>query len=182
MKKVLFISMFSAFMLIIASCGGSKAVQGDVRIEVPCSGPEYRTNNEYFRASAVGLSSDMNIARQKAMTEARTVLAQAIEVKVSAVTDNYSSSYQMGEDEEARSRFQQLSRQAVQQQLSGIRVLCEETMKSPEGKYKVYVAIELSGEDIMKAAANRISEDEKLRTDFEYEKFKKVFEEEMSKF
>ena len=34
----------------------------------------------------------------------------------------------------------------------------------------------------MKAAANRISEDEKLRTDFEYEKFKKVFEEEMSKF
>ena len=28
---------------------------------------------------------------------------------------------------------------------------------------------------------NRIQDDEKLRTDFEYEKFKKVFDEEMEK-
>jgi hypothetical protein len=33
----------------------------------------------------------------------------------------------------------------------------------------------------MDAIANQISNDEKLRTDFEYEKFKQVFEEEMSK-
>lgn len=185
MKKIFVFSMFALASLFIVSCGSSKTAQapaGDVRVEVPCSGPEYRTNNEYFRANAMGLSSDMNIAKQKAMADARTQLAQAIEVKVKAVTDNYSSSYQTGENEEAKSRYQQLARQAVQQKLSGIRVLCEETMKSPDGKYKVYVAIELSGNEIMEATANRISNDEKLKIDFEYEKFKKIFDEEMQNF
>ena len=55
------------------------------------------------------------------------------------------------------------------------------TMKTPDGKYKVYVSLELAGEEIMNAMANRIKNDDKLRIDFEYEKFKKVFEEEMSK-
>ena len=52
-------------------------------------------------------------------------------------------------------------------------------MKSPEGQYKAYVAIELGGIDVVKAMNNKISNDEKLRVDFEYEKFKKVFDEEM---
>lgn len=178
-------SVFAATMLAITSCGSSKTVQapaGDVSVYVPCSGPQYMTNNEYFRANAMGLSSDMNIAKQKAMAEARTQLAQAIEVKVKAVTDNYTSSYQTGETEEAKSRFQQLARQAVQQKLSGIRVLCEETMRSPEGKYKVYVALELAGNEIAEEMSNRINNDEKLRIDFEYEKFKKIFDEEMNNF
>ena len=66
-------------------------------------------------------------------------------------------------------------------ELSGTRVICEKTMKTPDGKYKVYVSLELAGEEIMNAMANRIKNDDKLRIDFEYEKFKKVFEEEMSK-
>ena len=52
-------------------------------------------------------------------------------------------------------------------------------MKSPDGKYKVYVAIELAGNEIMNAMNNRIANDDKLKVDYEYEKFKKVFDEEM---
>ena len=74
-----------------------------------------------------------------------------------------------------------LTRTVVEQELSGTRVICEKTMKTPDGKYKVYVSLELAGEEIMNAMANRIKNDDKLRIDFEYEKFKKVFEEEMSK-
>lgn len=178
-------SVFAATMLAITSCGSSKAVQapaGDVKVDVPCSGPQYMTNNEYFRATGIGLSSDMRIANQKAMADGRTKLAQAIDVKVKAVTDDYTSSYQTGENEEAKSRFQQLARQAVQQKLSGIRVLCEETMKTPEGKYRVYVSLELAGDEIAEEMSNRIKNDEKLRIDFEYEKFKKIFDEEMNNF
>lgn len=46
---------------------------------------------------------------------------------------------------------------------------------------KYMASLELAGEEIMNAMANRIKNDDKLRIDFEYEKFKKVFEEEMSK-
>ena len=184
MKKISMIVMAALGVACLTGCGSSKTAaqsQQDVEVVVPCSGPEFMTNNEYFRASAVGLSTDMNIAKKKAMTEARTGLAEAIQTKVQAVTDNYSSSYQQGENEEAKSRYQSLARQVVSQELAGIRTICEKTMKTPEGKYRVYVSVELAGNEIMEAMANRIKSDDKLRIDFEYEKFKKVFEEEMSK-
>ncbi len=184
MKKISMIAMAALGVACLTGCGSTQAVTQtpqDVEVIVPCSGPEFMTNNEYFRASAMGLSTDMNIAKKKAMTEARTGLAEAINIKVQAVTDNYSSSYQQGENEEAKSRYQSLGRQVVSQELSGVRVICEKTMKTPDGKYKVYVAVELAGNEIMEAMANRIKSDDKLRIDFEYEKFKKVFEEEMSK-
>ena len=170
---------------MMSSCGSSKSAAGqggDVEVNVPCSGVEFQTDKEYFRASAMGLSTNMNIAKQKAMTEARAGLAASISAKVKTVTDNYSSSYQMGENDDSKNRYQSLTRTVVDQELSGTRVICEKTMRdTSNGNYKVYVALELAGDEIMNAMANRIKDDDKLRVDFEYEKFKKVFEEEMSK-
>lgn len=183
MKKINYF-LVVLFAMVMASCGGSKpavAQNQDVEITVPCSGPEFMTNKEYFRANAMGLSTDMTIAKKKAMSSVRTEIAAAVNATVKAVTDDYASSYQQGENDESKRRFQELSRLVVQQELSGVRVICEKTMKSPDGKYKVYVAAELAGQEIMDGMAARMKNDEKLRIDFEYEKFKKVFEEEMSK-
>lgn len=182
MKKLSFYLMAMLGIAMMSSCGSSKsATQGDVEVNVPCSGVEFQTDKEYFRANAMGLSTNMNIAKQKAMTEARASLAAAINAKVRTVTDNYTSSYQQGETDESKNRFQSLTRTVVDQELSGTRVICEKTMKDPKGNYKVYVALELAGNEIMEAMANRVKNDDKLRIDFEYEKFKKVFEEEMNK-
>ena len=180
MKRINLLGTALLTIAVMTSCGSSKpvtqtvqqpTVQQDVEINVPCSGPEFQTNKEYFRA----------IAKKKAMTEARAEIATAINAKVKSVTDSYVSSYQQGENDESKSRYQSLTRTVVEQELSGTRVICEKTMKTPDGKYKVYVSLELAGEEIMNAMANRIKNDDKLRIDFEYEKFKKVFEEEMSK-
>ena len=182
MKRINLLGTALLTIAVMTSCGSSKpvtqtvqqpAVQQDVEINVPCSGPEFQTNKEYFRA--------MSIAKKKAMTEARAEIATAINAKVKSVTDSYVSSYQQGENDESKSRYQSLTRTVVEQELSGTRVICEKTMKTPDGKYKVYVSLELAGEEIMNAMANRNKNDDKLRIDFEYEKFKKVFEEEMSK-
>lgn len=190
MKRINLLGTALLTIAVMTSCGSSKpvtqtvqqpAVQQDVEINVPCSGPEFQTNKEYFRASSMGLSTDMSIAKKKAMTEARAEIVTAINAKVKSVTDSYVSSYQQGENDESKSRYQSLTRTVVEQELSGTRVICEKTMKTPDGKYKVYVSLELAGEEIMNAMANRIKNDDKLRIDFEYEKFKKVFEEEMSK-
>lgn len=153
--------------------------QEDIEVIVPCSGPEYMPDAEHFRASAMGLSNSQEIASQKAMTAARAKLAAAIQTTVKTVTDNYASSYEVGQQEEAKGRFQTLTREVVNQTLNGVKVICQKMMKSPDGQYKAYVAIELGGIDVVKAMNNKISNDDKLRVDFEYEKFKKVFDEEM---
>lgn len=184
MKKINY-CMVALLSLVLASCGSSKQavaqVPQDVAIEVPCSGPEFMTNKEYFRASAMGLSTDMSIAKKKALSSARTEIATAISSKVDVVAEDYVSSYQQGEKDESKRRMQEMSRTVAKQQLSGTRIICEKTMKSPDGNYKVYISMELAGKEIMDAMANRMKNDDKLKIDFEYEKFKKVFEAEMSK-
>jgi hypothetical protein len=44
------------------------------------------------------------------------------------------------------------------------------------------VAIELAGDEIANGVIKRISDDEKLKLDFQYEKFKETFEKEMEEF
>lgn len=181
MKRISFLFVAILAVCMFSSCGGGKNATKDVEIDVPCSGSDFRTNKEYFRSSAMGLSTDMTIAKKKAMSSARSELATAINSTVKAVTDDYSSSYQQGQSDESKRRFQELSRTVVEQELNGLRIICEKTFKAPDNNYKVYVSVELSGKDLAEKMANRIKSDDKLRIDFEYEKFKKVFEEEMSK-
>lgn len=181
MKKIYYVLIMSLFLTV--GCGGQKQLvqkpQEDVEINVPCSGPEFMPSKDFFRASAMGLASDMTMAKKKALAEARAELATAMNATVKRVTDNYASSYQVGEQDESKSRFQDLARTVVSEKLTGTRVICEKTMKTPDGKYKVYVAVELAGEEIMNGMNNRIKNDDKLRVDYEYEKFKKVFDDEM---
>jgi len=123
----------------------------------------------------------MTIAKKKAQSSARTEIATAIEAKVKAMVEDYTSSYQNGENDESKRRFQDIARTTVQQKLNGLRTICEQTMRTPDNKYKVYIALELAGNELLEGISNSIKNDDKLRIDFEYEKFKKVFEEEMSK-
>ncbi|MDR1860939.1 MAG: hypothetical protein LBR06_08495 [Bacteroidales bacterium] len=181
MRKINFFVVLLAAAMVSACGSKQKLSDGEVEIITPCSGPEFMTDGEYFRASAVGSSTDQTIAKKKAQTTARTEIATAISSKVKAVTDDYLSSYSVGENDESKRRFQELSRTVVDQQLNGVRTICEKTTKTKEGLYKVYTALELGGDEIANAMANRIKNDDKLRIDFEYEKFKKVFDSEMQK-
>ncbi len=182
MKKVLFIA---AIIAMTASCASKKATteafKGDVEVEIPCTGDDYRTDKDTFRASGMGYSTSMNIAKSKALLNARAELATSINSTMKRVLDNYASSYEMGEEEEAKTKFQDMARSIVNQQLQGTVVICEKMMKTQDGKYRAYVCVELGGPEVINKVNNSVSDEDKLRIDYEYEKFKKVFEDEMSK-
>lgn len=176
-----------AFILTpsMQSCKSSKSVvkeSGEVAIATYCSGPEYFSDNEYFRANNSGESTSQSMAKKKAMSNARLDLAAAIETRVKAVIDNYFSSYTSGPDIDDKERYEGLSREVINQELNGIRTKCEQFTKLANGNYKCYVAIELAGDEILNGMKNRISDDEKLKIDFQYEKFKEEFQKEMDQF
>jgi hypothetical protein len=54
-------------------------------------------------------------------------------------------------------------------------------VQTKEGNYKTYVAIELSADELVKQYNERLSKDERLKIDYDYEKFKQTFDEEMAK-
>ncbi len=106
------------------------------------------------------------------------LLAQQIEVTVKNVTDNYIKAAEMDNVEGVEERIEGMSREVTNQKLNGTRIICEELTKTNDGNYKTYLALELSGDEIATAMQQRLSNDDKLRIDFDYEKFKKTFEEE----
>jgi len=153
--------------------------EGEVEIIVPCSGPEFFTDGEVFRANSIGESIDLSVSKRRAMTNARAQLAASIQTTVKSVTDNYVRSSENNNDENLEERFESLNREVVNQELMGIRKICERYFHTPEGKYKTYVAIELSAQELVSAYHSRLQNIKGI--DFDYEKFKQTFEEEMIK-
>jgi len=151
----------------------------EVAVVVPCSGSEYFTDDKVFRANSVGESIDLSVSKRKAMTNARSQLAASIQVTVKAVTDNYVNSSESNNKEQIEESFESLNREVVSQELKGIRKICERYFQTPEGKYKTYVAIELSAQELVTSYHTRLQNVQGLQIDYDYEKFKRTFEAEM---
>ena len=185
MKKVLFLM---AAVLVMASCGSKKpAVKGEVEVNVPCS--EFKTDKNTLRANGNAISPNMQNATDKALAAARREMATSIEASIQRVLETFSSSYDLDNQADFRARTKDLARNVVNQKLQGSVPVCDKVTKSTDKEgnvmYHGYVAIELTTNELMESLLNNtkkaISDSEKLRTDFEYEQFKKTFEEEMSK-
>ncbi len=179
--STLMLVALAAVMIVGCKSKEKAPPKGEVEVVVPCSGPDYFTTNKFFRANSIGESQDQVTSKKKALTNARNELAQAIQTTVKTVTDNYVNSREMNNREEVEERFETLNREVVDQTLSGIRTLCEKLMKTQQGTYKTYVAIELSADELVSKYNERISQDERLKIDYDYEKFKETFEKEMEK-
>jgi len=155
---------------------------GETEVKVMCSGPEFFTDDKVFRANNLGESMDQATAKKKAMANARADLASAISTQIKGVVDNYVNSRELNNKEEVAERFEGLTREVLNQKLSGTKTICEKLMMvNSSGNYKCYVAIELSAQDLLAAYNERLSQDERLRIDYDYEKFKETFDKEMEK-
>lgn len=170
-------------LTLTTSCGGSKTATGGgmKMIEMPCHGTEFQSDKEHFRFSDFAESTDYSLAKDKAYNRVKTGLAGMISTKVKAMTDNYVKNYVQDGGEEVKNRYESISRQVINQQLNGLRVICEKAGEI-DGKYRYFICMELTGDDILNDLAKKISDDSKLRTDFEYEKFKNEFSKEMENF
>ncbi|MGB0402569.1 MAG: hypothetical protein ACPGEG_00640 [Salibacteraceae bacterium] len=186
MKKIFTYSAIclAALTFSLTGCKNKKSTpkkEGEVLLKQYCSGADYFSNNKYFRANAIGESIDQMTARKKALSNAKSQLAGDINTTMKVVGDNYVKSSEYNNKEEVLERFEENSRTVVNQSLTGIKTICEEFTKTSEGKFKCYMAIELSGDDIVSKYNERLSKDEYLKVDYNYEKFKETFDKEMEK-
>jgi len=156
-------------------------VKNETLIEVYCSGPEYRSDKSNFRANATGESTDMEIARKKATSNAKAALAGQIQTVIKGTTDNYVNSREFNNVEEVEERFEALNREVINQQLNNVKTICEKITQTKQGTYKCYMAIEMSVDALEEAMNNRLSRDQRLKVDYDYEKYKETFDKEMEK-
>lgn len=182
MKTRLIFSVFAATSLLLSSCGSKQVAvpQGEVERILPCS--EFKSDNKTFRAFSFGESTDMNVAKRKAISNAKTELAGMVESTMKVVGDNYIKSLELNNIEEVMERFEENSRTIIDQRLSGVVNVCDRvTQVAATGKFKYYVALELDGEKIVKDYYKALSKNDQILVDYNYEKFKETFEKELEK-
>jgi hypothetical protein len=176
----------AASALVLSGCKGGKdtsstpETRGEVRIVEYCSGPEFLTNGEYFRASATGTSPQREIAKKIARQNAEATLARAVEATVEIVAENQATQLGFGTTEEATSKFNELSRTIVNKKLTGAITICQELTMTEDKKYIAYLAIELSGGELANAYVQGLKQEERIRAEYNYDQFKETFEEVMS--
>jgi len=186
MYKPLGLLMVGAVIIssTFTSCKSKKEVtevKNETLVEIFCSGPEYRSDKSNFRANATGESTDMEIARKKASSNSKAALAAQIQTTIKGVTDNYVNSREFNNVEEVEERFEVLNREVVNQQLNNVITICEKITQTKSGTYKCYMAIEMSVDALEEALNNRLSKDQRLKVDYDYEKYKETFDKEMEK-
>jgi hypothetical protein len=190
MRKIQY--YLSAILIVIAISTGCKSKQkiadkqplpkGEVLVDNYCAGEkDFMSTKSYFRSSAVGESLDQMVSKKKAMSNVKAELAGLIQTTMKGVTDNYVKSSEANNVEGLEERFEGNTREVINQVLANVRVICEKQTKTQEGNYKTYVCVEVSADDIVKGVGNRLSADKELKIDYDYEKFKKTFDEEMKK-
>ncbi|MFK7900552.1 MAG: hypothetical protein AB8B61_07320 [Cyclobacteriaceae bacterium] len=175
-----------ATMATFSSCNAKKqamkekAPSGEQEVKVLCSGREFFSDKKNFRANAIGESLDQEVSRKKARNNAKGELAGSVSTTMKAVIDNYVNSREVNNVEEVSEKFEGLTREVIDQELSGIRTICER-ITTLNGKYKTYLALELGADDLVDAINERLSKEQELKVDYDYEKFKKSFNAEMDK-
>ena len=165
-----------------AEAEAAKPPGGETEIKVMCSGPEFFTDDKVFRANNLGESMDQATSKKKALANARADLASSIQTQIKGVIEKAACRCRARRCREVGERFEGLTREVLDQKLQGVKTICEKVMKvDATGNFKTYVAIELSAQDLLSAYNERLSKDDRLRIDYDYEKFKETFDKEMDK-
>ena len=186
-KGVFSIFILTAFVLSISGCSSkknlAKAENSQEVVDIPCTGSDFATDEEFFRANESGQSPRMSMAKRQALLNAKALLASNIQSQIKTVTQQYTNQRSF-ESEQSKVEFEQeleeMTRNVVDQQLNDVKIICEKAMKNKDnGNYQYFVAVEMPKEAMLNNIDNEISKKERLQLEYDKQKFQEVYDEEM---
>ncbi len=147
-------------------------------IVIPCSDNEFFSDRTHFRGTGIAEGTNMASVRRRANLDANAALAASVNRTIKSVTDRYTRDITVGNANEFAEKFEDLTRSVVNQSLSNVATVCSKVFEK-DGKYSVYVAVEVAKDELINDISSRIRTDERLRLDYDKMKFEQIFNEEM---
>ncbi len=186
--KFLPLLMIVAVVFTIASCKSKEKVekttveeeQGFKEIIIPCQ-KDGKSDEENYRADASASSVNMQASREKALLAAKQRLASLIKSKIKSVTDRYMNETEVADRSSFEQKFENMTREVVNQTLVDTKVTCEKTGTIDGGKYQTFIALEVSKTAIRDGISNNLSNKDKVQVDYDKKKFEEIYNEEMKK-
>ena len=158
----------------------AKSEVGKILEEVPCENAG-KSDKKFFRASSLATSSDLQLAKEKALLLAKQRLVTLINSNTKSVTDRYVNEREFGDAAEFEQKFENLTREVADETLTNIVVSCEKASVLDDKKYRAFVSIEVSRDDVLTGIDKRVSRDQKIMIDYDKKKFEEIFDQEMEK-
>lgn len=178
------ILILSATLLVVVSCGTPKSLQkvtGSTEIKVPLEGKEYTTNSEFFRAKNYGKSPDLATAKKIAILNAKSELASNINSVIKKVAEQYINQRSVGNVQEYESKFEENTREVVNQTLKDVVIIGEKIFKESDGSFTYWIVIETNKAGILEGINQKISKNESLKLEYDKMKFEQIYNAEINK-
>jgi hypothetical protein len=180
MRTILLLLLISLVTLSM-SCGGSKPLTETRTNPIP----EWFTNipqdPSFLYAARTATSRDLNLAIEKAMTNARAEIARQYELKVEGLTKSFQEEVGSAEDSEINQIFSQTVRTVVSTQLMGSRAT-KTTQVRDGNNYRVYVLVEYPIGAANQAFMNTLKANQNMYTRFRASEAFKEMDEQIKKY
>lgn len=178
MKKTMFItSMLLCGMMMIGNV--AKAQSEEVEIKEYCTVDQVQESNA-LHGRGIGESRNQQQARSKCRAAAIQELGENIQVNLRSFAKNFNSSVTVNDDEEFIDVSKSLSQRIVDQNISGLKTVCEKGVTYTNAKgvkiYKYYQLIEFDKVKMEKAAYDGLKEAGVLKAGYAYSKFQQEFD------
>ncbi|MAJ05405.1 MAG: hypothetical protein CL832_00515 [Crocinitomicaceae bacterium] len=185
MKKIFnYLLILSIVSFTSESCTSKKPiskVENTKKItKIPCS--DFRTDKNYFRASASFKGPDLQFARENSAALSRAQLAANIKANIEATNNRFAEQRNIGGKVEFTQKATAQTDQIVVESVQFTSIVCEEVEQSSDGQYTVYSAVEVSQDVILNGVEKAMSSDEKLRQDFDAAQYRKIHNEKIEEY
>ncbi len=196
MKTIKGILALALFTLLLSSCSGSKQVatqpqsQWNVAPEMKLADNEcieLQHQKPDVRAYGEGVSTRESRAMAFAEAQARAQFARSIEnaVKTAQSEDGVRYENNTGADNAGMSNDMTIA--IAEGVVKNMVIIKTERFMRPDGSYHVYVCLEYKGDrgtlanEITQRAKQQVSDDERLKMQYDFNKFRERVEEELAK-
>jgi hypothetical protein len=164
--------------IVLAAC--SSGTLGK-KVNEPFSGSSYMSNNRFWRGTGKGVSSQDNIARNKADLDAKAQLAGQVNTTMKQVADQYLSDTGNERAADIADKFQSLVRQVMNTDISDLRKIGEKKYYNDKTKeYSVFMAYEIK-KNAMLRFMKRQAKVDKTIDERQREVIEKIIDEELKR-
>ncbi len=175
MKKTIF--MLSAIaMLGFSACKNS----GMTLRKEPFN--DFVSDKEYFRAVGVGTNDVDRMADKISRTDAQLKISEFVKILISNVFEDYLKTNLNSSKNETNGNIDNKTQSVTDEILKNLIVKKREVYTLKNGDFKIYTAMEVSKNELKEEIKKSISNESKMRNEFDEERFNQRFDDALKRF
>lgn len=168
-------------MMVILSFSGCATSQKIAGIESPTWFPTPPADDKVLYGVATATSKDLQLALNKAATDARAEVGRQVELRVQGLQKKFDEETGMGADAQLLQMYTQATKLVISTSLSGSRI--KDQKFGQEGKvYRAFALVEYPVGAVNQALVNQIKSREQMYTRFRASETFKEVEDEVSRY